>query len=589
MLTGYNNSLNIAMQTTGEINPLFQLKVLVLSDLGLNSIPKFLFYQQQLRAIDLSHNKLKGKLPVWLLANNSQLRFLNLRNNSFTGQFLSPSYTMRNIVWLDLSINQLHGKLPDDFGDKLLSLEYLNLSGNSFKKDLPSSLGKLRNLVKLDLAFNRFSGEVPKELLVGCTMLELLRLSYNRFSGQIFTSEFNLSYLSRLELNNNRFVGRLSNVKLEIVSILDVSNNDLSGPIPSWISNVSWILAMGNNYFNGQIPCEELLSLYFVDLSQNLLSGPLPSCFDFSKITQIHLEGNNFSGLLQNFLPNSSSTLSVLNLRDNSLSGGIPLQISTVVNLRQLLLGKNQLSGLIPKTLCLLKKINIMDLSSNSFSGTVPSCFHNLTFGEVVQNYGEAVTQDGFFMTNEFTDRGYLYGVLLKKNLNLHIDTEVSGQAMINIVTKNRAGSYEGKSINLMSALDLSCPIPVTFSKLGQIESMDLSYNNLSGEIPPELANLNFLEVFNVSYNNLSGEIPTTKAQFLTFDNSSYEGNPFLCGLPIYLKMTTPENGIPLATLTISFHKTDSFNQKNPSFTPSSTPHSKPKEPPLLLYRQHQT
>ncbi|GLU12191.1 hypothetical protein SLE2022_288910 [Rubroshorea leprosula] len=578
MLTGYNNSLNIAMQTTGEINPLFQLKVLVLSDLGLNSIPKFLVYQQQLRAIDLSHNKLKGKLPVWLLANNSQLRFLNLRNNSFTGQFLSPSYTMRNIVWLDLSINQLHGKLPDDFGDKLLSLEYLNLSGNSFEKDLPSSLGKLRNLVQLDLAFNRFSGEVPKELLVGCTMLELLRLSYNRFSGQIFTSEFNLSYLSRLELNNNRFVGRLSNVKLEILSILDVSNNGLSGPIPSWISNVSWILAMGNNYFSGQIPCEELLSLYFVDLSHNLLSGPLPSCLDFSKITQIHLEGNNFSGLLQNFLPNSSNTLSVFNLRDNSLSGGIPLQISTCVNLRILSLGKNQLSGLIPKTLCLLKKINIMDLSSNSFSGTVPSCFHNLTFGEVVRNYGEAVAQDEIFITNEFTDQGYLYGVLLKKNLNLHMDMKVSaGQAMhamhamhamIDIVTKNRLSSYKGESINLMSALDLSCndltgeipqeygmlsqihslnlshnrltgPIPVTFSKLGQIESMDLSYNNLSGEIPPELANLNFLEVFNVSYNNLSGEIPTTKAQFLTFDKSSYEGNPFLCGLPLAKNCTT--------------------------------------------------
>ncbi|GLT52796.1 hypothetical protein SLA2020_261150 [Shorea laevis] len=568
MLTGYNNSLNIAMQTTGGINLLFQLKVLVLSDLGLNSIPKFLFHQQQLRAIDLSHNKLKGKLPVWLLENNSQLRFLNLRNNSFTGQFLSPSYTMRNIVWLDLSINQLHGKLPDDFGDKLLSLKYLNLSGNSFKKDLPSSLGKLRNLVKLDLAFNRFSGEVPKELLVGCTMLELLRLTNNRFSGQIFTSEFNLSYVSWLELNNNRFTGRLSNVKLERLSIFDVSNNDLSGPIPSWISNVSWILAMGNNYFNGQIPCEKLLTPYFVDLSYNLLSGPPPFCFDFSKITQIHLEGNNFSGLLQHFLPNSSSTLSVLNLRDNSLSGGIPLQISTCVNLRHLLLGKNQLSGVIPKTLCLLKKINIMDLSSNSFSGTVPSCFHNLTFGEVVQNYGETVAQDEFLMTNKFTDQGHLYGVLLKKYLNLYIDMEGFGQAVIDIVTKNRASSYKGKSINLMSALDLSWNdltgeipqeygmlsqihslnlshnrlagrIPVTFSKLGQIESMDLSYNNLSGEIPTELANLNFLEVFNVSYNNLSGEIPTTKAQFLTFDKSSYEGNPFLCGLPLAKNCTT--------------------------------------------------
>ncbi|GKV49099.1 hypothetical protein SLEP1_g55866 [Rubroshorea leprosula] len=478
---------------------------------------------------------------------------------------------MRNVVWLDLSVNQLHGKLPDDFGDKLLSLEYLNLSGNSFKKNLPSSLGKLRNLVKLDLAFNSFSGEVPKELLVGCTWLEHLRLSYNRFSGQIFTSEFNLSNLIQLELNNNKFMGRLSHVKLEILSILDVSNNDMSGPIPSWISSVNLILAMGNNYFNGQIPCEELLSAQFVDLSNNRLSGPLPSCFDFSKIDQIHLEGNNFSGLLQNFLPNSSNSLSVLNLRDNSLSGGIPWLISTCVNLRHLLLGKNQLSGWIPKTLCLLKNISIMDLSSNTFSGTVPSCFHNLTFGRVVLNYGETLAQDGFLISNDFTDQGCLYGVLLKKNLNIHIDIGAAGQAVTDIVTKNRASSYIGKRINLMSALDMSCndligeipeeygmlsqilslnlshnrltgPIPITFSKLAQIESMDLSYNNLSGEIPLELDSLNFLEVFNVSYNNLSGEIPTTKAQFLTFDKSSYEGNPFLCGLPLAKNCTTETN-----------------------------------------------
>ncbi|GLU12189.1 hypothetical protein SLE2022_288890 [Rubroshorea leprosula] len=569
MLTGYNNSLNIAKQTTGGINPLFQLKVLVLSNLSLNNIPQFLFYQQQLRIIDLSHNKLKGKLPIWLLENNSQLRFLNLRNNNFTGQFLLPSSAMSSIVWLDLSINQLHGKLPHDFGDKLLNLEYLNLSKNSFKKNLPASLGKLGNLVKLDLAFNNFSGEVPRELLMGCTRLEHLRLSYNRFSGQIFTSEFNLSNLFQLELSNNKLMGMLSNVKLhKSLAILDVTNNMMSGPIPSWISKVIWILALGNNYFNGQIPCEELLSVYFVDLSYNLLSGPLPSCLDFSKIAQIHLEGNNFSGLLQNFLPSSSSTLSVLNLRENSLSGGIPLQIITCVNLRHLLLGKNQLSGLIPKTLCLLKKISIMDLSSNFFSGTLPSCFHNLTFGEVDQSYGENLAQEGFIISNKFTDQGRLYGLVLEKNLKLNMDMGAVGQNTIDIITKNRESSYKGKNINLMSALDVCCndltgeipqeygmlsqihslnlshnwltgPIPITFSKLAQVESLDLSYNNLSGKIPPELASMNFLEVFNVSYNNLSGEIPTTKAQFLTFDKSSYEGNPFLCGLPLAKNCTT--------------------------------------------------
>ena len=80
-----------------------------------------------------------------------------------------------------------------------------------------------------------------------------------------------------------------------------------------------------------------------------------------------------------------------------------------------------------------------------------------------------------------------------------------------------------------MSHNNFTEQIPSQLGNLPWLESLDLSWNHFSGEIPEELTSLTSLAWLNLSYNNLTGRIPQGN-QFLSFPNSSFEGNLGLCG-----------------------------------------------------------
>ncbi|XP_031105092.1 receptor-like protein 14 [Ipomoea triloba] len=560
------NAGNLEVETEdSNWTPEFQLEVLVLSDSNLNQrshkIPTFLAYQSMLKLLDLSHNNLQGDYPNWVIKNNSDLQILSLRNNSLEGNFDLQLHHNTSILRFDASHNLLFGKLQENEGRMLWQINYLNLSYNLFEGYVPSSFCNMSDLIFLDLSSNHFNGEIAKEMVSGCLRnLDTLILSSNSFHGQIFSSNFNMTKLSALRLEDNKFSGPISNAMSRSYGLefLDASNNQFSGDLKSWISNMTdlHVLIIRNNSFNGQFPCEIPIHA-LLDVSHNFLSGPLPSCP--IQPSHVLMQSNKFSGSIHEVLLNSSSNLLTLDIRENELSGNLPSVVGAK-NLRVLLLGSNQLSGPFPNQLCRLQKLNLIDLSSNHLSGQIPRCISNITFGKSSDYeyfYG------GFSFTKHCSLFSTTYGNFLIKDYYLDtVDGTVIEEVTIDFVTKKISYSYKGGILNLMSGLDLSCnnftgkipyelgnlswihvlnlshnqikgSIPKTFSRLRQIESLDLSYNNLTGKVPPELKDLNFLAVFSVAHNNLSGRIPKMKGQFETFDQSSYEGNPYLCGAPL--------------------------------------------------------
>lgn len=89
--------------------------------------------------------------------------------------------------------------------------------------------------------------------------------------------------------------------------------------------------------------------------------------------------------------------------------------------------------------------------------------------------------------------------------------------------------------------------IPENIGDLMQVESLDLSNNELSGEIPISLSALTSLSRLNLYYNNLRGNIPSgNQLQTLEDQTSIYIGNPGLCGPPLSRKCSSQPEPEPI-------------------------------------------
>ena len=194
------------------------------------------------------------------LYNISSLTFLGLGANQLVGTLpTSIGNTLTSITELILEGSRFEGPIPASLANAT-NLQYLDLRSNAFTGVIPS-LGSLTLLSYLDLGANKLeAGDWSfMSSLVNCTQLKNLWLDRNNLQGIISTYITNIpKSLEIMVLKENQFTGSIPSEigKFTNLTVIQLDNNFLSGKIPDTLGNLQnlFILTISKNQHSGEIP-----------------------------------------------------------------------------------------------------------------------------------------------------------------------------------------------------------------------------------------------------------------------------------------------------------------------------------------------
>ena len=186
--------------------------------------------------------------------------------------------------------------------------------------------------------------------------------------------------------------------------------NKLSGRLPTCIGDLGKLrfVLLSHNAFCDNIPAEvtRLRNLQYLDLSANNFSGAIP--WHLSNLTSMKRIQKEFMGMYDTY--NASAHIGEMgaghlgeilpvvtkghqllyggaivyvvsiDLSDNSLTGEIPTDITSLTELMNLNLSSNKLSGQIPNMIGAMRSLESLDLSENELSGEIPWSLSSLTY-----------------------------------------------------------------------------------------------------------------------------------------------------------------------------------------------------------------
>jgi Leucine-rich repeat (LRR) protein len=329
-------------------------------------------------------------------------------------------------------------------------------------------------------------------------------------------------HVTKLELPYAGLVGVLPN-EIYMLNYLDLTRNDLSGTLVGQHKETTATLAgnhdqdqpqrtptlstspppsfpecireiwLGSNQLNGTIPLDFATPLLLhLDLSKNRFTGSLPRYGrkQLPKIKSLLFEDNFLTGKLPPKWAGLTN-LEVIDVGGNILNGTIPSIYGTMSNLRDFNIATNTVSGGIPTEFMQLSNLESLMLSQNRLRGTLPGGDDTVPHRamrepEAGYKWSQLTRLQFFHASDNFLTStlppDFFYG------LSNTIQRFVGPRSVFN---------------RLLYSIVVIAHINVPR------DSIDFSYNELTGTIPREIAKCSHLERVNLQSNWIRGTLPS--------------------------------------------------------------------------------
>ena len=414
-----------------------------------------------------------------------------------------------------------------------------------------SEIDGAERITTISLEKNLLVGTVPPSIF-RLTHLSILALSDNDVD-LLFDTIDRAENLTVLKLSNTQVRSMKGIGNPKSLTSLHMQDNHMKGPILDEFFNLVQLqhVYMSNNDLTGTLPegIGYLGNLTVLHLYGNLLKGQIPESIENLLMLQVlDLAENDFTGTLPNAL-NMLTDLTILNLhqwtRDHNGIGGPLLDFSDLTNLQELYLDSNSLTGTIPASLMSSSNRTFdqikVGIASNKLTGTLPADlqrFENL-YIDVTDNMLTGIADELCSMTKWMNNGVGKFGceaIMCSKGKyntkagrksgssdtcsactdpneapyfgTLHCGETSSGQltevAILEKFYYYTGGRYWTNQTNwLEDSVDVCRWSGVTCNSNGNVMSLVLDSNQVSGRLHPSLFTLPALSILSLKDNPL--------------------------------------------------------------------------------------